>query len=166
MDRSHQPAENGLPLQGPHWKSAAGLTTAGPGPVCLPADFRPLTLVLEAGGLTITLTQPDMLVGRHTQADIRLPLPDVSRHHCRFLFRSGGWRMIDLQSLNGVYVNGEQVQEAALQDGDAIVIGSCHFKVKTEARQAEDAIKPQEAPNRTGILPQLPNLGTRQRKAS
>ena len=48
----------------------------------------------------------DMLIGRHSQADIRLPLPDVSRRHCRFFFGEGVWQVLDLNSLNGVFLNG------------------------------------------------------------
>ena len=52
-------------LQGPHRLGAN----------VLPLDFVPLRLLLQPGGLRIELTRPDMLVGRHSEADIRLPYP-------------------------------------------------------------------------------------------
>jgi hypothetical protein len=107
------------PAQGP--PEAAGDEAAG--------HFVPLRLVLEPTGAAIDLTRPDMLAGRHSEADIRLPLPDVSRRHCRFVCVEGCWQVIDLNSLNGVYVNDEQVLQAPLQQGDRVRIGGFTFIV-------------------------------------
>src|SRR5262249_7265713 len=78
---SLEAADSGL--QGPHRFC----------PDVLPLDFVPLRLLLQPGGLRIELTRPDMLVGRHSDADIRLTLADVSRRHCRFTFRDGHWKV-------------------------------------------------------------------------
>jgi len=67
--------------------------------------------------------------GRHSDADIRLTLPDISRRHLPAGFSESEWRVHDLSSLNGVFVNGEQVQEAALYHGDALQLGSSVFVV-------------------------------------
>jgi pSer/pThr/pTyr-binding forkhead associated (FHA) protein len=99
-------------------------------PVELPPDFVPLRLLLQPSGLSVDFNQPDMVVGRHSAADVRLSLPDVSRRHCRFLFGDGAWRVFDLNSLNGVYVNGERLQEATVANGDRIRIGSLTFEVE------------------------------------
>jgi pSer/pThr/pTyr-binding forkhead associated (FHA) protein len=93
----------------------------------------PLRLVLEAGALAIELTEPDMVLGRHSAADIRLPLPDVSRRHCRFVYTGGHWQVIDLQSLNGVWVNDQPVQRAPLYPGDRLRIGELVFTVELPA---------------------------------
>jgi hypothetical protein len=94
-------------------------------------EFVPLRLVLTTTGTVIELTYPDLLVGRHSQADVRLPMPDVSRRHCRFLYSSGGWQVHDLQSLNGVYVNDRLVEQATLQPGDRLRIGGFTFVVES-----------------------------------
>jgi pSer/pThr/pTyr-binding forkhead associated (FHA) protein len=94
--------------------------------------FVPLRLLLLPGGLCVELTRPNMLVGRHSEADVRLALPDVSRRHCRFLFQHGHWKIIDLDSMNGIFLNGERMQEAALYDGDQVRIGSFMFAVRLE----------------------------------
>jgi pSer/pThr/pTyr-binding forkhead associated (FHA) protein len=99
-------------------------------------DFIPLRLVLQPSGYGVDLAKPDVLLGRHSQADIRLPLPDVSRRHCRFLFEDGQWRVIDLDSLNGIYVNGERLLRAELQEGDVIAIGGFTFEVNLHSNQA------------------------------
>jgi pSer/pThr/pTyr-binding forkhead associated (FHA) protein len=72
-------------------------------------------------------------LGRHSDADVRLPLPDVSRRHCRFVFTEAGWQVVDLNSLNGVYVNGERVHRAPLRHLDLVRIGSLTFEVNLQA---------------------------------
>src|SRR5688572_647485 len=95
------------------------------------ARFVPLHLSIVPGGALIALTQPDMLVGRHSEADIRLHLPDVSRRHCRFRFFDGNWHVYDLQSTNGVYINDERVGQAEVHDADIIRIGAYTFEART-----------------------------------
>ena len=132
MDRSEPSAEaGGLPVPGSHWRTPTALP--------VPTDFVPLRLILQPGGATIELTQPDMLLGRHSRADVRLPLPDVSRRHCRFLFTQGTWQVIDLNSLNGVYVNGQRMHEATVYDGDKIRLGGFTFAVRIQGTAAVDA---------------------------
>jgi pSer/pThr/pTyr-binding forkhead associated (FHA) protein len=101
----------------------------------LPPDFRPLQLLLEPSGLVFSLTRANVLVGRHSEADVRLPLPDVSRRHCRFLFERGLWQVIDLNSLNGVFVNGKRVAQATLHPGDQVSLGGYTFVVEPPAAE-------------------------------
>ena len=95
-----------------------------------PPGVAPLRLILEPGGARIELAHEDVLVGRHSEADVRLPLPDVSRRHCRFSCTGGHWEVIDLHSLNGTHVNGERVEQAPLHSGDLLKIGGFTFRVE------------------------------------
>ena len=62
-----------------------------------PGDFRPLRLRLQPGDHVIDLTRPDVLLGRQSDADLRLPQPDVSRQHCRISKHPDGYLLrIDL----------------------------------------------------------------------
>ena len=63
-------------------------------------------------------------MGRSLSADVRFDDPTVSRRHA-LVYRepSGGARILDDRSLNGVFVNGERVELAELDDGDEIAIG-------------------------------------------
>jgi pSer/pThr/pTyr-binding forkhead associated (FHA) protein len=116
MDEPNKaPEPGGSPLQGPHWHRASA--------------FVPLRLVLTPGGHKLDLDRPNMVVGRHTGADIRLPLPDVSRQHCRFAFADGRWQVVDLDSTNGIYVNGSRVRSKELRHRDRVAIGSFTFEV-------------------------------------
>jgi pSer/pThr/pTyr-binding forkhead associated (FHA) protein len=94
-----------------------------------PPDFYPLRLILQPSGLTLELDRSDVVAGRHSGADVRLPLPDVSRRHCRFLFEEGCWHVVDLDSLNGVWVNDERVERSVLEQDDELKIGGFHFAV-------------------------------------
>jgi pSer/pThr/pTyr-binding forkhead associated (FHA) protein len=119
MDDPRQPAEAySLPLQGPHRLPAE------------PDAFVRLRLVLRPGNTALEMTRPDVLVGRHSDADVRLSLPDVSRRHCRLVFAAGRWQIFDLNSLNGTFVNGERVQQATLAAGDLLRIGGVLFAVE------------------------------------
>ena len=98
----------------------------------LPRDFVPMRLLLQPGGFSVLLDRSEAVVGRHSNADVRLTLSDVSRRHCRFVFSDGAWRVFDMKSLNGVYVNGEKLQEATLFHGDRLQIGSLVFEVELD----------------------------------
>src|SRR6266436_2874985 len=56
----------------------------------LRSDLR----VMQPNGMAVELMRPNMLLGRHSTADLRLPLPDVSRRHCRFLYQDGVWQVL------------------------------------------------------------------------
>ena len=73
-------------------------------------------VVLPLGGLT--------RIGRRVGADIVLDDATVSRRHALVLERGGAPVIADDRSLNGVYVNGRRVREAALHHGDEVQIGA------------------------------------------
>ena len=62
-------------------------------------------------------------VGRGLSADVRLDDATVSRKHAVIVRRDDGVVVLDDRSMNGVWVNGERVTEAPLQDGDEILLG-------------------------------------------
>jgi pSer/pThr/pTyr-binding forkhead associated (FHA) protein len=79
-------------------------------------------------GSTFLLDQDATTVGRSTEGDVLLDDVTVSRKHAIFERRTGGaWFVRDVGSLNGTYVNGEQVDETKLASGDEVQIG--RFKV-------------------------------------
>lgn len=104
-------------LQGPHAEQ--------------PAEFVPLVLAIEPRRIQVEIMRPTIVVGRHSDADLRLAFPDVSRHHCRLVFGNGQWRVYDLQSTNGIYVNHVHTAETTLYTGDLLYIGSVRILVKS-----------------------------------
>jgi pSer/pThr/pTyr-binding forkhead associated (FHA) protein len=122
----------------------------------LPPGFAPLRLVLQPSGATLELMQPDVLVGRHSSADVRLPLPDVSRRHCRLVFGKGCWQVIDLHSLNGIYLNDQPISQGTLEAGDLLRIGGFTFLVALDPPQvhpSESLILSIFRPGPGGTLP-------------
>jgi pSer/pThr/pTyr-binding forkhead associated (FHA) protein len=94
--------------------------------VARPAPGR--YLAIEDGGEIVLFALGDregqtLRIGRSTAADIVLDDASVSRRHAVIVHRAGRTMILDDRSLNGVYVNGERVGEAVLNDGDGIAIG-------------------------------------------
>lgn len=58
------------------------------------------------GGDPVTLTKPELVVGRRPSCDICLDFENVSGKHCVLLFHSQLWHVRDLGSTNGTTVNG------------------------------------------------------------
>ena len=62
-------------------------------------------------------------VGRHPESDIFLDDITVSRRHVEFRREDDSFRVHDVGSLNGTYLNGDRVDDAELQNGDEVRIG-------------------------------------------
>ncbi len=66
-------------------------------------------LVAHSGprkGQTISLTENEIVVGREASAGLCLADLSVSRYHCRIRSEDGQLQIVDLESLNGTFVNG------------------------------------------------------------
>jgi pSer/pThr/pTyr-binding forkhead associated (FHA) protein len=92
----------------------------------------PLRLMVLPEARPVEFAKPAVLVGRHSDVELRLAYPDVSRRHCRLVYTEGVWQIQDLDSLNGLFINGERMHEATLYDGDEIRVGEATLLV-TEA---------------------------------
>ncbi len=83
-------------------------------------------LIVKRGpdtGSRYPLEVPITRVGRHPESDIFLDDITVSRRHAEFLKDDTTYRVRDVGSLNGTYVNRERVDEVDLQSGDEVQIG-------------------------------------------
>ena len=92
------------------------------------AALRPQTalLVVVRGanvGARFLLDDAQVSAGRHPDSDIFLDDVKVSRRHAVFVREDGGYRVRDVGSLNGTYVNRSLVEEAVLRAGDEVQIG-------------------------------------------
>jgi pSer/pThr/pTyr-binding forkhead associated (FHA) protein len=64
-----------------------------------------------------------IFIGRSPHSDLVLGDPTVSRVHAVVLREGGSWTIMDLDSANGVRVNGARVKQAVLGHGDVIEVG-------------------------------------------
>ncbi|WP_406201223.1 DUF3662 and FHA domain-containing protein [Kitasatospora sp. NBC_01560] len=78
---------------------------------------------IEVNGARHQITGNACVLGRSTEADVRIDDPGVSRKHAEI--RPGTPSMVlDLGSTNGIVVDGQHTQRATLRDGSRIVVGS------------------------------------------
>ncbi len=78
---------------------------------------------VEINGNRHQISRGTLVLGRSTEADVRVDDPGVSRRHCEI--RVGTPSVVqDLGSTNGIVVDGQHTQRATLRDGSRIVVGS------------------------------------------
>jgi hypothetical protein len=90
-----------------------------------PTTSKPIIFAPEGplGGESWAITA-DIVIGRDPSCDIQIYDRQVSRHHAKIsIGKKGEIAIIDLESKNGVFLNGERITgTVGLQDGDAIKI--------------------------------------------
>ena len=94
-------------------------------------------LVLEVNGTQHPLQPPGLVLGRGSEADLRINDPGISRRHAQIRVNPAGPGLqidiVDLGSTNGIVVNGQRVQHAVLQEGSRIEIGSTRMLIHAPA---------------------------------
>ena len=85
------------------------------------------------------LTCPIILFGRHADCQVRFPKDAVtlSRKHAQIVREDNRFKLID-RSTNGTFVNGQQVSEAYLKEGDVITFTKCGPKISFLTRTNHD----------------------------
>ncbi|GAA3042016.1 FhaA domain-containing protein [Streptomyces glomeratus] len=97
--------------------------SAGQRPGAAPASGGRTRHWIEINGTRHQISRPTLVLGRSTEADVRIDDPGVSRRHCEI--RTGTPSTIqDLGSTNGIVVDGQHTTRATLRDGSRIVVGS------------------------------------------
>jgi hypothetical protein len=77
----------------------------------------------------------DATIGRTPENTVQIPLPGVSRHHCRIVLRGVHYTIQDLGSKNGTILNGKLMadKELLLQPGDAVNLGKRRLRFELKA---------------------------------
>jgi pSer/pThr/pTyr-binding forkhead associated (FHA) protein len=73
------------------------------------------------------ITKTETLIGRAPTCDLQIPDDSMSREHACVTCDGEMAALEDLQSTNGVKVNGKRVRSSELAHGDEIVIGQTHM---------------------------------------
>jgi hypothetical protein len=89
---------------------------------------------VEVNGTRHPLQPPSLVVGRGTEADLRINDPGVSRRHIEFLVTDSGTGVTievqDLGSTNGILVDGHRITKAPLHEGSEVRIGRTTLTVR------------------------------------
>ena len=96
-------------------------------------QIRRAALVLEVNGVRHPLNPPGLVIGRGTEADLRINDPGISRKHARIVVLGEGEEqqiaIEDLGSTNGIVIDGQRVRQADLRPGSRIEIGSTRMSI-------------------------------------
>ena len=79
---------------------------------------------LVLNGQKRVLNERSVVLGRSKECDVQVPDANVSRRHAELRQEGSSWWVVDLDSTNGLELNGKRVQRAKLSDGDKITLGS------------------------------------------
>ena len=95
---------------------------------------RPLRLcgVLVRGERVYRLEAPATVLGRSRQCDVVINDPNVSRRHAEVRREGDEYVLVDLDSTNGLTVNGREVKRAALADGDQVQLGTTGLRFERQ----------------------------------
>jgi pSer/pThr/pTyr-binding forkhead associated (FHA) protein len=106
---------------------ATATTASPPKPKSLPPP-RLVLLGEPAAGAEFTLTKPAFRIGRDERLDIWINHKSISHEHAEIQVSDGKVTVFDLESANGIRVNGVATSRAVLESGDVLEIGEVRFR--------------------------------------
>lgn len=87
-------------------------------------------------GTTFSVVEGEVSIGREPSNEICVNDHSISRRHCLIRKEDGSFKVIDLESYNGTFVNGVPVGEQFLNHGDHLAVGSVLFVFLTDEIEA------------------------------
>jgi pSer/pThr/pTyr-binding forkhead associated (FHA) protein len=97
----------------------------------LPAADAPARLVVVSSnfaGQEFVLDKAAVVIGRTDENDVVINHRSISRHHAKIVREGGHYHIVDLQSANGVRVNGEEYGKVELRKGDHVDLGHVRLR--------------------------------------
>ncbi|AXT86403.1 DUF2662 domain-containing protein [Aeromicrobium sp. A1-2] len=90
--------------------------------------IRGSNVLIEVNGMKHPLSPPGVVIGRGNEADLKIDDPGISRRHCQIKIHQSGTEttvtVVDLDSTNGVVLNGHRVKTGVVVDGSEIRLGN------------------------------------------
>ena len=97
-----------------------------------PAPVRREVAVLSWNGQTMRVDKRSVVLGRSKECDIQVQDANVSRRHAELRQEGSAYWIVDLDSTNGVEVDGRRVKRAKLEPGSMFTVGSTTVTFSTE----------------------------------
>lgn len=114
----------------------ASVLAAAPG---TPGESGPTFAFLDAldgSGERHAINSAAFRIGRHTDNELPLDDPSISRHHAQIQRkRDGSFSITDLESMNGVFVNDKRVSSASIKEGDLVELGDVRMRFSLMTRE-------------------------------
>jgi pSer/pThr/pTyr-binding forkhead associated (FHA) protein len=99
----------------------------------------------EGDRRSFSVTRDVTVIGRREDCELRIPVSEVSRKHCRIIRDGDTVRAEDLGSSNGTFHNGQRISGGVvLQPGDSIQVGPVVFVMQVDGVPADDELAPFE----------------------
>jgi len=116
-------------------RRAAG--TSGPDIEAFFSRYCATIVIIEGGaaGSEYTVDRTQVTMGRGPGVDLAFDDPSMSREHAALELVTGGFRIRDLGSTNGLIVNGSPCEVTKLKHGDRFQIGDFRFQYLLEERE-------------------------------
>ena len=104
--------------------------TAAPPPISgqQEAPARLVVVSSNFAGQEFVLDKAAVVIGRTDENDVVINHRSISRHHAKIVREGGHYHIVDLQSANGVRVNGEEYGKVELRKGDHVDLGHVRLR--------------------------------------
>ncbi|HEV8686033.1 MAG TPA: DUF3662 and FHA domain-containing protein [Gaiellaceae bacterium] len=114
------------------YKPPTPLDTQAASPVELGVEREVVALVED--GRRHEIRKRRTVIGRSKDCDIQLADPNISRRHAELRQEGTAYWIVDLDSTNGIEINGHRMKRAKLDEGDTVTLGSSDllFERRTE----------------------------------
>ena len=99
----------------------------------VPTPSARLEVVAGIETKSFALAKAKYQVGRAAGSDIQLPEDSVSSRHAQLERAGGGWKLTDLQSTNGTFVNDQRIDSVELKPGDRVRFGEVRVRFAQDA---------------------------------
>ena len=88
---------------------------------------------LSWNGQRRTVDKRRLVIGRSRECDVQLADANVSRRHAELRQEGASYWIVDLDSTNGLEVNGRRLKRSKLEDGDRLTLGSTELTFRRES---------------------------------
>jgi pSer/pThr/pTyr-binding forkhead associated (FHA) protein len=97
------------------------------------APARLVVVTTNLAGTEFLLDRPSLVIGRTPENDIVLNHKSISRHHAKVIRDGDKYIVVDLESANGVRVNGSEFERVELKSGDTLELGHVRLRFTSGA---------------------------------